>query len=246
MPRTHKTLPRLFIDIDMEPGNEILLDKNQANYLLNVLRRGSRDQCVVFNGRDGAFLAEISQPKKKTAALTLLEQTAAQTPSSDLWFGFAPIKRLDYIVQKATEMGAGRIQPVLTRHVQNPRVNIAKLEANAIEAAEQCEVLSIPAIGQTVQMDKLVAEWSATHGGRKLVFADEEAASASPLETLGGLKGGQIGLLVGPEGGFSPEERALLLDQPFVVPISLGPRILRADTAAVAALGLIQAVAGDW
>ena len=173
MPRTHKTLPRLFIDTDMSVGTEILLDKDQTNYLVNVLRRGAGAQCVVFNGRDGAFLAEIVQAAKKTVSLSLIEQSAQQTPPSDLWFGFAPIKRLDYIVQKATEMGAGVIQPVLTRHVQNQRLNPDKLKANAIEAAEQCEVLSVPQIGEVTDLQALIANWSETHGGRVLVFCDE-------------------------------------------------------------------------
>lgn len=246
MPRTHKTLPRLFLDTAMGVGAELGLDKAQTNYLVNVLRRGAGDRCVVFNGRDGAFLAEIVQASKKTVTLQLVEHSAAQTAPNDLWYGFAPIKRLDYIVQKATEMGAGLIQPVMTRHVQTPRVNPAKLRANAIEAAEQCEVLSVPRIEDAIDLDTLVAGWGGRHGNRKLVFCDEEAASGAPIETLTALKGKRLGLLIGPEGGFSPEERALLLAQDFVVPISLGPRILRADTAAVAALALIQAAAGDW
>lgn len=246
MPRTHKTLPRLHIDVPMFAGAEIALCKDQTNYLVNVLRRGAGDTCVTFNGRDGAFLAEIVQAGKKTVTLKLVEQSAIQTPSNDLWYGFAPIKRLDYIVQKATEMGAGIIQPVITRHVQNPRINPDKLRANAVEAAEQCEVLSVPEVVHSVSLEDLIAGWRDIHGDRMLVFCDEEAGSASPVDTLAGLEGRRLGLLIGPEGGFAPEERALLLAQDFVSPISLGPRILRADTAAVAALALIQAVAGDW
>lgn len=246
MPRTHKTLPRLFIDTEMSAGAEIPLDKDQSHYLVNVLRRGAGDSCVVFNGRDGAFLASIAQASKKTVALTLVEQSAAQTEASDLWYGFAPIKRLDYIVQKATEMGAGIIQPVITRYVQNARLNPEKLTANAIEAAEQCEVLSVPRVDPVIPFPQLVKTWQDVHGDRVLVFCDEESASASPVDTLASLEGRRIGLIIGPEGGFAPEERELLLAQPFVVSISLGPRILRADTAAVAAMALIQAIAGDW
>ncbi|MCD7059231.1 16S rRNA (uracil(1498)-N(3))-methyltransferase [Pelagibacterium xiamenense] len=246
MPRTHKTLPRLYVETAMSTGTEIALDKAQTNYLVNVLRRGAGEQCVVFNGRDGAFLARIAQASKKTVTLDLVAQTAAQTEPNDLWCGFAPIKRLDYIVQKATEMGAGTIQPVITRHVQNPRVNIDKLRANAIEAAEQCEVLSVPQIEDAIAFDALITGWTEAHGDRKLIFCDEDAASESPIDSLAALEGTRLGLLVGPEGGFAPEERERLLAQDFVIPISLGPRILRADTAAVAALALIQAVAGDW
>lgn len=246
MPRTHKTLPRLFLETPLDAGAELALDKDQTNHLINVLRRGAGDNCVVFNGRDGAFLAEIVQVSKKLVSLRLIEQSAEQTPANDLWFGFAPIKRLDYEIQKATEMGAGIIQPVITRYVQNPRLNPSKLRAHAIEAAQQCEVLSVPEIAPEVGFDKLLSGWQDAHGDRTLIFCDEAAASSSPLETLNGLKGKRLGLLIGPEGGFADEERDRLLASDFVVPISLGPRILRADTAAVAALALIQAAAGDW
>lgn len=230
----------------MHAGMEIALDKDQTNHLVNVLRRGAGDRCVVFNGRDGAFLCEIVQAGKKLATLKLVEQSAPQTVANDLWFGFAPIKRLDYQVQKATEMGAGIIQPVITRYVQNPRLNPDKLKAHAIEAAQQCEVLSVPVIAPGIGFDQLLESWPAIHGDRKLVFGDESAASSSPIDSLAELEGRRLGLLIGPEGGFADEERAALLAADFVVPISLGPRILRADTAAVAALALIQAVAGDW
>ncbi|WMT91402.1 16S rRNA (uracil(1498)-N(3))-methyltransferase [Pelagibacterium sp. H642] len=246
MPRTHKTLPRLFLEVPLLTGAEVALDKDQTNHLVNVLRRGAGDNCVVFNGRDGAFLAEIVQVSKKLVSLRLVEQSAEQTPANDLWFGFAPIKRLDYEIQKATEMGAGIIQPVITRYVQNPRLNPVKLRAHTIEAAQQCEVLSVPEIAPEIGFDRLLLEWNQTHGDRTLIFCDEAAASSSPLETLNGLKGRRLGLLIGPEGGFADEERDRLLASDFVVPISLGPRILRADTAAVAALALIQAAAGDW
>ncbi|RDE10636.1 16S rRNA (uracil(1498)-N(3))-methyltransferase [Pelagibacterium lacus] len=246
MPRTHKHLPRLYLDQPMHTGMEIALDKDQTNHLVNVLRRGAGDRCVVFNGRDGAFLCEIAEAGKKLATLKLVEQSAPQTEPNDLWFGFAPIKRLDYQIQKATEMGAGIIQPVITRYVQNPRPNPDKLEAHAIEAAQQCEVLSVPVIAPRIGFDALLESWPAAHGDRMLVFGDESAASSSPIDSLAELEGRRLGLLIGPEGGFADEERAALLAADFVVPISLGPRILRADTAAVAALALIQAVAGDW
>tara|TARA_R100000365_G_C2727454_1_gene58420 strand:+ start:238 stop:1053 length:816 start_codon:yes stop_codon:yes gene_type:complete len=246
MPRTHKTLPRLYVETPLSNGAEIALDKDQTNHLVNVLRRAPGDNCIVFNGQDGAFLAEIVQVAKKLVSLRLIERSAQQTPANDLWFGFAPIKRLDYEIQKATEMGAGKLQPVITRYVQNARLNPDKLKAHAIEAAQQCEVLSVPEISPEISFDKLLASWRDIHADRILIFCDEAAASASPVETLNRLKGRRLGLLVGPEGGFSEKERETLLERDFVVPISLGPRILRADTAAVAALALIQAVAGDW
>jgi 16S rRNA (uracil1498-N3)-methyltransferase len=175
-------------------------------------------------------------------------QTAGQTPPSDLWYGFAPLKtgRLDYVVQKATEMGAGTIQPVITRHTQVHNLKPEKLRANVIEAAEQCEVLTVPAIGTEIALDDLLRTWREEHGLRRLIVADEEAPSMTPVARLREIAGLPVGVLIGPEGGFSEDERAMLNAKDFVVPISLGPRILRADTAAVAALALVQAIIGDW
>lgn len=248
MPRSHKNLNRLYIDAPMGGGSNIVLDKSQSNYLLNVLRKRAGDEIVVFNGRDGAWLAKIALAGKKTAELVLEQQTAPQTPASDLWYGFAPLKsaRLDYVVQKATEMGVGTIQPVLTQHTQVTRIKHDRLTANAIEAAEQCEVLSIPTVAPEVTLARLLDSWPQMHGDRKLILADEGENAASPIDLLRNLDGEKLGLLIGPEGGFSDEERDLLRKKPFVVPVSLGPRILRADTAAVAALALIQAIIGDW
>ena len=246
MPRSHKSLPRLFVEPALASDVTVSLDREQSHYLLNVMRRKAGDQVVLFNGRDGAWLAAITEAGKKGAALSLLEQSAPQTPVNDLWCGLAPIRRQDYLVQKATEMGVGTIQPILTTFVQNHRVAMDKWRAYTIEAAEQCEVLAVPALSAPIGLDALLAAWPAEHGDRILVFADESAASSSPVATLAGLSGQRLGLLIGPEGGFSDAERATLLRSPFVRPISLGPRILRADTAAVAGLALIQALAGDW
>jgi 16S rRNA (uracil1498-N3)-methyltransferase len=248
MPRTHASLPRLLVEHALGKGEVVSLNREQSNYLAAVLRKRIGDELVVFNGRDGAWLARLTGDNKKSVTLEAVEQVAPQTPPSDLWYGFAPLKsaRLEYVVQKATEMGAGIIQPVMTRYTQLHRLNPEKLRAYAVEAAEQCEVLRIPEIASEIALEKLVAEWPQVQGDRTLVFADEGAASASPVADLQRLAGRRIGLLVGPEGGFSPEERALLLGQPFTVPISLGPRILRADTAAVAGLAVIQAIIGDW
>lgn len=248
MPRTHKTLPRLFVDLPLTRGEQPLLNQDQTNYLVNVLRRRTGDQLVVFNGRNGAWLAEISEAGKKSASLRLIEQSAPQTAASDLWYGFAPLKtaRLDYMIQKATEMGVGTIQPVMTQHTQNNRIKVEKLRANAIEAAEQCEVLNVPNVEPEMKFQTLIRTWVEKQGDRVLVVADEEKASGSPLPALEKLAGRRVGVLVGPEGGFSSEERSLLSRCEFVVPISLGPRILRADTAAVAALAVIQSIIGDW
>lgn len=248
MPRSHKSLPRLFVEARLAPGTELQLGRDHTNYLLNVLRMKAPDALVVFNGVDGSWLARIASDHRKGATLEITVQTAHQTPRPDLWFGFAPLRtgRLDYLVQKATEMGAGVIQPVITRYTQVSRLKSDKLAANVIEAAEQCEVLSVPTLAEEVPLSTLLAHWQHDHGLRRLVFCDEGAASGTPLRQLGELDGLPLGLLVGPEGGFSDEERELLLAQPYVVPISLGPRILRADTAAVAALAVVQATIGDW
>jgi 16S rRNA (uracil1498-N3)-methyltransferase len=247
MPRTYKSFPRLFVEPGLAAGATVELGKDQSNYLGNVLRMKEGDAVVLFNGRDGAWLAKLTHAGKKSVTLEIVVQTAHQTPASDLWFGFAPLKigRLDYLVQKATEMGAGTIQPILTKFTQ-ARTRHDKLEAYALEAAEQCEVLSLPIIAPEITLADLLANWRANHGLRRLLLADEASAAATPVDTIGWLDGLPVGLIIGPEGGFSDEERDLLLAQDFVVPISLGPRILRADTAAVAALSLIQAIIGDW
>ena len=229
-------------------GAALELGREQTNYLLTVLRMKAGEGVILFNGRDGAWLARIADAHRKGATLDLVEQTQPQTPAADLWFGFAPLKtgRLDYLVQKATEMGAGVIQPVITRYTQVQKLRTDKLVANVIEAAEQCEVLSVPVVAEEVGLADLLANWQHTHGLRRLIFCDEGAPSGSPAGRLRDAEGLPIGVLVGPEGGFSDEERQLLLAQPFVVPVSLGPRILRADTAAVAILAVVQSIIGDW
>lgn len=245
MPRTHAALPRLYVESALTQGVQFTLGKEQSLYLAAVLRKVVGDQVVLFNGRDGAWLAQLASDSKKSVSLDLVEQIAVQTPVADLWYGFAPLKteRLDYVVQKAVEMGVGTIQPVITRFTQVNRLKHERLVANAIEAAEQCEVLNVPVVAPEVTLDKLIDAWPSD---RKLILADEGETSSSPVEALQGLKGEKIGLLIGPEGGFSDAERAKLRALPYVVPISLGPRILRADTAAVAALAVIQAIIGDW
>lgn len=248
MPRTHKKLQRLYVSAKLAPDMTLDLDKAQANYLGNVLRAKPGVQLVVFNGRDGAWLAELAEISRKSASVRLLEQSVPQPPAHDLWYGFAPLKsaRLDYMVQKATEMGASTLQPVITRHTQVSRIKMDRMKANTIEAAEQCEVLQVPDVWDEITIDDLVQTWPQQHPDRMLIVADEDANSASPADSLAILQGQKIGLLIGPEGGFADEERALLKSQDFVFPISLGPRILRADTAAVAALAVTQSIIGDW
>lgn len=245
MPRTHASLPRLFVPSALIAGTPVDLGKEQSLYLAAVLRKSVGDEVVLFNGRDGAWRAQMTSDSKRSVSLDLIEQIAAQPAASDLWYGFAPLKseRLDYVIQKAVEMGAGTIQPVLTQFTQVSRLKHERLVANAIEAAEQCEVLNVPVVAPEITLSALLDSWPSD---RRLILADEGAASASPVERLTQLAGEKLGILIGPEGGFSDAERTRLLGLPYVVPISLGPRILRADTAAVAALAVIQATIGDW
>jgi 16S rRNA (uracil1498-N3)-methyltransferase len=177
--------------------------------------------------------------------LAIEERIREQTPLPDLHYLFAPLKhaRLDYMVQKAVEMGAGKLRPVLTQFTQVHRVNLERMRANAIEAAEQCGILAIPEIETPRRLADVLADWDPA---RRLIFCDEAAPVTSPTETLAKLERGPAALLIGPEGGFSEEERADLLNRPYVIALSLGPRILRADTAAVAALALVQSFIGDW
>jgi 16S rRNA (uracil1498-N3)-methyltransferase len=237
--------PRLFVRADLSEGAAIEAEPAQANYLLNVLRLKPGGTILVFNGHDGEWRAKIETSGRKGCVLAVVEQTREQTVPPDLHYLFAPLKhaRLDYMVEKAVEMGAGRLRPVLTQHTQASRVNLKRMEANAIEAAEQCGILSIPAIEAPCPLGEVLDGWEA---GRRLIFCDEAAPVVAPAAVLQGLAAGPTALLVGPEGGFSDEERADLLGRPYVTALSLGPRILRADTAAVAALTLVQSFIGDW
>jgi 16S rRNA (uracil1498-N3)-methyltransferase len=243
--RANYRMQRLFLTDDLAPGAQVEVSRDQAHYLTNVLRMGEGAELLVFNGRDGEWRARIASVSKKTVRLELVERTRAQTPASDLVYCFAPIKhgRLDYMVQKAVEMGAGTLQPVLTQHTQVTKLRIDRLRANVIEAAEQCGILSVPEVNEPVKLEKLLEGWESY---RVLIFSDEAVEHNNPLVQLEQLKGRKCGLLIGPEGGFSEGERTYLRSLPFVLPIPLGPRILRADTAAVAALALIQSVIGDW
>jgi len=239
---------RLYVRAPLSAGAEIDLDRGQANYLVNVLRLKDGDGILVFNGRDGEWTARLLAEGRKAWLLSVGVLVRPQPAAADLHYLFAPLKhaRLDYMVEKAVEMGVGRLRPVLTRHGQVARVNRARMEANAIEAAEQCGILSIPVIDEPVALDGLIARWTEAEGRRRIVFCDEDHGGADPLSVLAELAPGPLAVLVGPEGGFAEEERRLLRTQPFVTAIPLGPRILRADTAAVAALALVQAAIGDW
>jgi 16S rRNA (uracil1498-N3)-methyltransferase len=246
MPPTDFRKPRLFVDADLAAGESVPLDRNQGNYLGNVLRLTAGGAILVFNGRDGEWQAAIAG-RKRPDRLEVVAQSRPQDRLSDLTYVFAPLKhaRLDYMVQKAVEMGASTLLPVLTRFTQVTRVNGMRMRANVIEAAEQCGILSIAAVAEPLPLDRWLGQ---REGQRLLIFCDEAAEIANPLAALqDGLAASHgIDLLIGPEGGFAEDERALLLRQPRTLRLSLGPRILRADTAAVAALALVQAVLGDW
>lgn len=243
--RTFSRLPRLYVPFDLAPDATQHLDKNQSNYLAAVLRQKPGAEIIVFNGRDGAWRATLATSNKKSLEIKVQTQITPQTHPIDLTYLFAPLKtgRLDYMVQKATEMGVAAMQPVLTDFTQSPKIKMDRIRANCIEAAEQCEILSVPDVHAPIKLSDMLDQWD---GHRALIFCDEAAPEQNPLDALAPLKGQPLALLIGPEGGFSPNERAALQACKFVTPISLGPRIMRADTAAVAALALVQVVAGDW
>jgi 16S rRNA (uracil1498-N3)-methyltransferase len=235
---------RLFVMDDLAEGCAVACEGPQANYLLNVLRMGAGDRVLVFNGRDGEWQAELRDVRKRDCRLVAVTRTRPQDMGPDVDYLFAPLKhaRLDYMVQKATEMGVRRLRPVITRRTIAERVNLDRMRANAIEASEQCGILQVPEVFPPVKLEAAIAEWDA---GRRLIFCDEEAEGAEPVAQFTGLARGPLAVLIGPEGGFDPAERALLRGLAFAVPVSLGPRIMRADTAAVAALALVNAVVGQ-
>jgi len=242
--------PRLYVDAALSAGASVPLNVSQSHYLGTVLRLKAGDSVLVFNRRDGEWRGTLGG-KKRSFALAITERTRPQPNALDLHYLFAPLKhaRLDYMTQKAVEMGASRLQPVLTRHAQVARVNLERMRANAIEAAEQCGILTLPEIRAPLSLERMIAELEPE---RLLVFCDETADVKDPVAALAHARHTRQGhapplaVLVGPEGGFAPDERAALLKLPNAVRLALGPRLLRADTAAVAALALVGAVLGDW
>jgi 16S rRNA (uracil1498-N3)-methyltransferase len=249
VPRYDFRSPRLYVAPPLAAGATIPLDRQQANYLVNALRLQPGAPVLVFNGRDGEWGAAVAAAGRRNVALTIGEQTRPQPAPADLHLLFAPLKhaRLDYMVQKAVEMGVSRLQPVLTQHGQVARVNLERMRANAIEAAEQCGILSLAEVAEPVT---LTAALAAFDPARLMIFCDEEAEVHDPVAALSKARAEQgpmpLSVCIGPEGGFAEAERAALLRLPHVVRLGLGPRILRADTAAVAALAVVQAVLGDW
>jgi len=244
-PTMPSKLPRLFVKSPLSAGVNVALGTDQAHYLVNVLRLRVDVHVLIFNGVDGEWRARVASLGKKSISLAAEHQTRGQDCGPDLHYLFAPIKRarLDYMAQKATEMGASVLRPIVTQRTIAERVKVERLRANAVEAAEQCGILRVPDICEPQKLEDALAQWDAN---RRLIFADESATIASPLEALAALQSRPLAVLIGPEGGFDPKEREILLRQDFVVPVSLGPRVMRADTAAVACLALVNAACGDW
>jgi 16S rRNA (uracil1498-N3)-methyltransferase len=238
-------IPRLYVDAPLAAGATVALRRDQAHYVGNVMRLKPGDALRLFNGADGEWLCTIVVAGKRDGSVTCDEQTAAHRPPPDLDYLFAPLKhaRLDYMAQKATEMGVRRLRPVFTEHTVVSRVNLERLKANAVEAAEQCNMVTVPDVLAPEPLDAVLAQWDPQ---RRLVMCDETAAIADPLAALKHVRPGPLALLIGPEGGFSQAEGERLRGLDFVTAISLGPRVMRADTAAVAALALVQAMHGDW
>ena len=236
------TLTRLFVDAPLTQGLVIACDEKRSHYLMHVLRLGEGAKLRLFNGREGEWLASIDQLHKKHTQLRVDSLLREQKNSPDLWLLPCPLKnaRTDWVVEKATELGVSRICPVSTRHTVIDRCNQTRLQAIAAEAAEQSERMDVPQISEMMALEKVLGNWSHE---RTLLYADESGGGNWPLP-LPAQK--PYAVLVGPEGGFSPEEFALLKRLPFTQAITLGPRILRADTAAIAAITLVQSITGDW
>ena len=241
---------RLYVEQPLGQGQSVALTREQAHYLFGVMRLGPGDTLSLFNGSDGEWRAAVAEAGKRGGALSCENRTAEQGSAPDLWLLFAPIKkaRTDFIVEKAVEMGAARICPVQTDFTNSERIRRDRLQAHAIEAAEQCGITYVPEVAELEKLDRLLREWPAD---RALYFCDESLAGdgSSSWEKYAGGPGAEppaSAILIGPEGGFSEAERARFAELPFARPVALGPRILRADTAAVAALALWQSWIGDW
>ncbi|HEX7775912.1 MAG TPA: 16S rRNA (uracil(1498)-N(3))-methyltransferase [Parvibaculum sp.] len=244
---------RLYVDAPLSAGAEVALDRDQSHYLLNVLRMSAGEHVLLFNGHSGEWAAEIAEATKKSCRLRIAAQTRGHEPLPDIWLLFAPVKkaRLDFIAQKATEMGASVIQPVITRRTVVARVKDARLQANVIEAAEQCGLVALPEVREAEKLDAILTRWTELAPGRRILFCDEGAAPGGAQATLAKLaeedgRGKPYAVLVGPEGGFDEAERTRLRARPDTVALALGPRIMRADTAAIAALAVVQLMLGDW
>jgi len=235
---------RLHVSQPLTAGAAVAASDDQAHYVLNVMRRNAGEPVTLFNGSDGEWRATVTVPAKRRVVFAVGDQLRAQGSSPDVWLAFAPVKRVEFLVEKASELGVAVLKPVFTRHTDVTRVNIARLTANAVEAAEQCERLTVPSVHEAVSFDQLMAAWPAT---RRLYVLDETGGGAPIADVLRSAKADEpCGFLTGPEGGFAQSELDALRQLPFATPMGLGPRVLRAETAALAALACWQALVGDW
>lgn len=236
---------RLFVTGPLAATSEVVCGRSQSNYLRNVMRLKDGDEILVFDGQSGEWRANVALKGKRDCSLQVTKQERPQDAGPDVHYLFAPLKRarLDYMVQKATEMGVAALRPVITQRTDVSRVNMERARANVIEAAEQCGVLRLPDVHEPVSLGALLDNWTPE---RRIIFGDESAPVASPVDALAGIDPGPLAVLAGPEGGFDPQEREHLIALPYVISVSLGPRVMRADTAAVAILSLVNAMLGDW
>ena len=236
---------RLFVDAALAGAARITLEDAPAHYLLHVMRAKAGAYLLLFNGRDGEWRARIAETSKRSCVLQCEKRIRTQDAAPDVWLCFAPIKKTpaDYVVQKATELGASVLQPVFTRRTIVARVNEERMRANAVEAAEQSDRLTVPEVREPITLDKLLKSWPAE---RRMLFCDEGGDAQPIAKAVEQIAAKSVAILTGPEGGFNPAERDLIRSQGFVVPVTLGPRILRADTAALASLAVLQALKGDW
>lgn len=241
----YRAMMRIFVEADLAPGTSLQVTAGHAHYLLTVMRMNPGDTLAVFNGRDGEFAARIAEAGHRVCTLDVAECRRPQQSEGDLWLCFAPVKRarLDYLVEKATELGVSELRPVITERTAVSRVNLERLHATTIEAAEQSQRLGVPVLRAPVKLGALLADWGA---GRRLIVCDETGQSPPIAAALKDFAGAPCAVLIGPEGGFADSELDLLRQLPFVCAVGLGPRVLRADTAALAALAVVQAVIGDW
>jgi len=241
-----KTKIRLYIDTPLQDGVSVSLPEGSSHYLRNVMRARPGNRIAVFNGSDGEWTAEIASLTKSSGTLDLVDQTLKQDAEPDIWLGFAPLKktRTDFLVEKATELGVTRLLPVFTDYTDTNRVNSERLSAMAVEAAEQCRRLSVPVVKKAVALSGFLENWPSD---RMLFVPDETGGGQALVEVLSQKQGKRqsSGFLIGPEGGFSPSELDVFEELPFVTRVGLGPRILRAETAAITALSCWQALIGD-
>lgn len=234
---------RLFVDSSLAAGASVAATEAQAHYLLHVMRRAPSDPVALFNGRDGEWRAAVQMPSKRHVVFEVEAQLRPQASAPDLWLAFAPVKRIDTVVEKATELGVSALLPVMTRRTDVSRINFDRMRATAVEAAEQCERLTVPVIQPAQDFDTFLAQWPAA---RRLFYLDETGAGAPIARVLDADVTESCAFLVGPEGGFTQSELDALAQLPSARGVSLGPRILRAETAALAALACWQALSGDW